>query len=99
MQTASGQIDYTIELDGDEIEVTAEYCYFPGCKGKMYLKNGDPGYPDEPPEVEIYLVYATGDATKTNLVDRISKHVYLLIEQQVFEQEAEAAYEADYDYD
>jgi hypothetical protein len=99
MRTASDQIDYTIELDGDEIEITAEYTYYPGCKGKMYMRNGDPGYPDEPPEAEIYLVYRQGDATKTNLIDRISEQDYLLLEQQVFEQEAESAYEAERDYD
>ncbi len=30
-----------------------EFDYSPGRPGKMYLRNGDPGYPDEPAEVEV----------------------------------------------
>ena len=33
----------------------------PGSPGRMYLANGDPGYPDEPPEVEILSVKLEGN--------------------------------------
>ncbi len=38
-------------IDGREVTITATYSV--GRPGKMYLKNGDQGYPDEPPEVEV----------------------------------------------
>lgn len=36
-----------IEVGGHALRV--EYEYSPGRPGRMYLRNGDPGYPDEPP--------------------------------------------------
>lgn len=37
--------------DGQEIEITFELR--PGRPAKMYLRNGDPGYPAEPDEIEF----------------------------------------------
>ena len=44
-----------------EVEAT----YTPATPGRMYLKNGDPGYPPEPEEIEIIEVdgIAVGDLT------------------------------------
>jgi len=39
-----------------EHDVEVSYAYSPGRPGKMYLRNGDPGYPDEPAELEILSV-------------------------------------------
>ncbi len=36
-----------------EADVVVEYSYSPGTPDVMYLKNGDPGYPGDPPELEI----------------------------------------------
>ena len=50
----------TVTLDfGDlgEHDVQVDYTYSPGRPGKMYMPNGDPGYPDEPAEVEILNVW------------------------------------------
>lgn len=45
-----------------EIEVDAEVEYYPGCDARMYLANGDPGYPAEPDEAEVQRVFiGTGD--------------------------------------
>jgi hypothetical protein len=36
-----------------EFDVEVTYSYSPAIPGVMYLRNGDPGYPEEPAEVEI----------------------------------------------
>jgi len=36
-----------------ETEVTVNYSYSPAVPGRQFLKNGDPGYPDEPAELEV----------------------------------------------
>lgn len=44
---------------GEQV-VIVDYYYTAGRPGKMYLRNGDPGYPDEPAMVEIQNVYLHG---------------------------------------
>lgn len=42
-------------MDWDaDYEIT--FLYRPGRPAKMYLRNGDPGYPEDPPEVEFVSV-------------------------------------------
>ena len=53
-----------IEVGGHALHV--EYEYSPGRPGRMYLRNGDPGDPDEPPEFA---------ATKIEL--QVSPHSFL----------------------
>lgn len=48
----------TITYNGVEMEVTGEY--YAGCRGRMYLRNGDPGYPDEPAEFSIESIEVGG---------------------------------------
>ena len=52
-------IETEIEVDGDEVLVTVDAEFTAGCAGRMYMSNGDPGYPEEPDGVEIITV--TGD--------------------------------------
>ena len=52
-------IETEIEVDGDDVLVTVDAEFTAGCAGRMYMSNGDPGYPEEPDEVEIITV--TGD--------------------------------------
>lgn len=42
--------------DAVEIDITVEYKFYKGSPEVRYLRNGDPGYPAEPSEVEIYDV-------------------------------------------
>ena len=56
----------TITYNGVEMEVTGEY--YKGCRGRMYLRNGDPGYPDEPAEFEIESI-KIGDVEVLSLFD------------------------------
>lgn len=66
--------------DDSEPEVEVEASYTPGSPAVMYLRNGDPGHPEEPDEVEILKVTrkdtkeeldwdSLSDANKTKLED------------------------------
>jgi len=46
-----------------EAEYTAWFDYSPGRPGRNYMPNGDPGYPDDPPE--LYVLYLERDGHKT----------------------------------
>ena len=68
-----------------EHEISVDYTYSAGRPGKMYLRNGDPGYPEEPAEVEIVNVWLYGicvlqyitDKSYDSLLDTItSNHSY-----------------------
>lgn len=54
-------IDFIVDLGilGEQT-VEVEYDYSPGRPGKMYMRNGDPGYPDEPPECDVVSVRLVG---------------------------------------
>ena len=41
------------ELDDSELEITVTADYTGGTEDVPYLPNGDPGYPGNPPEIEI----------------------------------------------
>ena len=45
--------DYHTEIAGTEVSFLVSYSYSPGTPMVRYLRNGDPGYPAEPPEIEI----------------------------------------------
>ena len=58
---------YVFDDDGYELEITGEYT--PAQKGCNYLKNGDPGYPDEPATFEIDEVKREGIKTNEYNID------------------------------
>ena len=43
-------------LDGEELDVVVTFVYTPPTPGRMYERNGDPGYPPEPAEVEVLRI-------------------------------------------
>lgn len=43
----------TIPTKADCVTIAFEAKIYPAVRGCMYMANGDPGYPDEPAEVEI----------------------------------------------
>ena len=45
-----------IEVNGEPIEVKVDAEFIPGSPGRKYMANGDPGYPDEPDEIDILSV-------------------------------------------
>lgn len=48
-------IFYFAETDNLRLKVTFEYS--PGTPDVMYLPNGDPGYPGDPPELSLESVF------------------------------------------
>ena len=48
-------------LQPDSLWVTIEYRYTPGRPARLYLRNGDPGYPADPAEVELVSVHLPSD--------------------------------------
>lgn len=87
-----------------EAEYTAWFDYSPGRPGRNYMPNGDPGYPDDPPELvinELERNNCTLPTTKGNGESLLTDAQYDSIERQVgdwiIEQEA-AAVAAEYEY-
>ena len=86
-------IELFIERDGEELCVEVEGLYYKGMKGRMYERNGDPGYPDEPADVEVTNVTLDGKPFELTDSELEQAHTELM-------EEAESAFEEDYnDYD
>lgn len=66
----------TYHIDDAPFEV--EFDITPGRPGKLYLRNGDPGYPPEPAEVDILSVTRAGvdilPLLPVPLFDKIADH-------------------------
>lgn len=68
MRRTEGTHDATVELTtGEGVDVVVAYRYTPGTPDVFYMRNGDPGHPGDPAEVEIRSVYRFGDKTKTDI--------------------------------
>ncbi len=59
MLQGSHEWRYDDEDRGLLVEGMADYTIIPGCRGIRTLPNGDPGFPDDPPEVELYHIRTT----------------------------------------
>ena len=53
------------------LRVYVNYKYYEGCKGCFTLHNGDPGYPPEPPEVEVLSIRTTDDASTLDITNML----------------------------
>jgi len=88
----------TVERNGEELEVEVEGNIYPGHKGVHTLPNGDPGYPDEPAEVEITDI--TLDGKVFDLTDEEMEKAHELLLRAVEKSEEEKYNDAcDYEYD
>ena len=83
----------TVEIGEEEINVVVEYDYYAGCKGRMYMPNGDPGYPEEPAEVEITKIYAFADKSESDISAKIDNAEINRITDLIFEEERNGWYE------
>lgn len=55
------EIPYTITLpERGEVDAIVHAKFHEGRPGRNYMPNGDPGYPDDPPEVEVIAVMYNG---------------------------------------
>jgi hypothetical protein len=52
---------HTFDTFVDDDDATVTFCYSPGRPGRNYMPNGDPGYPDEPAEIELISVIINGE--------------------------------------
>jgi len=55
----SGKMDWTCEFDEgpiSSIDFSFRWDYSPSTPDVMYLRNGDPGYPGDPEEMEITTI-------------------------------------------
>jgi hypothetical protein len=68
---------------GEDLEV--EYDYSPREPAVMYLKNGDPGYPEEPAEAIIYEAILNG----VDILDDLSDTDIEDLEEQIFDIESQ----------
>ncbi len=46
-------VNLTMPTTIDDRDATVDFNYSPAIPAVMYLRNGDPGYPEEPAEVEV----------------------------------------------
>ena len=57
-------MNYTITvpltLRGEDVEAQVEFDFLRGAPGRWYMPNGDPGYPDEPDELEVNSIVIDG---------------------------------------
>lgn len=62
-------------------EVTAFFDYSPGRPGRNYMPNGDPGYPDEPPELDVFCIrLGTSEIDTQHLSDFIQEQLIAGVE-------------------
>ena len=97
MNAKTNEMTITIQIGGQglagEQEVVVEYTYTPGTPDVMYLKNGDPGYPGDPPEVEILSMFAVLKISPTSsgqwkVPDWFSNAASEYVENYIFENHA-----------
>ena len=67
-----------IEVNEEPIEVRVEAEFIPGWRGRKHLSNGDPGYPDEPDEINILSVIGH-DGLEYNPTEKEHASIYELI--------------------
>jgi len=93
---------YSEETD-KTYDITIEFTYSPGTPDVRYLPNGDPGYPGDPPEVEIVSVYSNSDDPvpldfgvsyfDEEVLTELCMQKSVQIEDEADEEEADALYE------
>ncbi len=67
-------------LGHQKVEIT--FTYSPGRPAVMYLRNGDPGYPEEPAEVEITSLNIGGDTWIDLMSEYLTENDDFLIDAQ-----------------
>ena len=86
----------TIDFQHDEKCYSGTVEYSPGRKGVHTLRNGDPGYPDDPPEFYFLTLFEIGD-------DGVERNaIHLLddgkVQQEIEDSASESATEAYAEY-
>jgi len=66
----------TVNYNGVDLTVIGEYQ--PGYEGKMYMKNGDPGYPGEAATIEDIDILHCGESIIEVLSDKAVEEIETL---------------------
>jgi len=72
-----------------EISVDVEMEYYPGCDMRMYMPNGDPGYPAESPEAEVQKVFIGFGDDRKDISELLSPDEITDLEDQFLQEEPE----------
>lgn len=78
-------LTFTSDECSEDREVVCSYTYSPGRPGCNYLPNGDPGYPPEPAEVEIYSV--RDKQYDVEMLELVSDEEYVWLQEKIIEEE------------
>lgn len=65
-----------VPVGDDNVTAIVTYSYAPGRPAVMYLRNGDPGYPAESPEVEALAIYVGGHPAPKWFEEAASDHIH-----------------------
>ena len=88
-------IDFVVDLGiVGEITVHVDYDYSPGRPAVMHLRNGDPGYPEEPAEINIFRINYMGHDLTWLLAGKLDEHdpfIDAVIERETVDDAADAA--------
>jgi len=95
--------DYTqkVPCTFEETEFTADvsYSFSKGSPAVMYQRNGDPGWPAEPAEIEITGIEVDGQAVPKFVYDAISQSDRVLTWLYEHHEDTSEDDRADYEYD
>ena len=84
-----GQKSVMIEFAGVTKMITAEFNYWPGTPDVMYMPNGDPGYPGDPPELELTGLFFGEGPERMNVIAHLSEEERTEIENAIIEEGVE----------
>ncbi len=88
--TFPGLADGEFEVAYPKIEIT--YSHTKGCPAVMYQRNGDPGWPAEPDEIELLSAKLIDGDGLTPAQDRVDDWARDWLENQGYDQACEAAH-------
>lgn len=79
-----GEIEVTLQLGdlGEDIDATVKFNYSPSTPDVMYDRNGDPGWPGDPEEIELTELIVFGCKIE---VSKLTEYAYERICDQISE--------------
>ena len=63
------------DLRTADVDAEVSFTYSAGRPGRNYMPNGDPGYPDDPAELEVFSVMVDGVDVGAELTESQADHI------------------------
>lgn len=83
----------TIDLgELGDVEADIGFSFWPGRPGCMYLPNGDPGFPEEPAELEITSITVKLGSVSVDIFNHVSEDTVRLLEEEIESQPRDSDY-------